>query len=134
MDSSTPLGPGLPASLSSSLRALGATLFALVCARAELIAVELQEERERTGQKLVLAVVAAVFLAMGMLLVAFLVVVLFWDSYRLLAAGGVTVLYLGIGAWALARMREMNRTSPPPFAATMREFKNDLQLLRGSNE
>jgi uncharacterized membrane protein YqjE len=123
-----------PPSLSASLRALGTTLFALVCARAELIAVELQEERERAGQKLVLAVLAAVFLAMGMLLVAFLVVVLFWDSYRLLAAGGVTLLYLGIGAWALLRMREMNRTSPPPFAATMSEFKNDLQLLRGSNE
>lgn len=125
-----PLGTGLP----GSLRALGATLLALVCARGELIAIELQEEKERAAQKLVLVVLAALFVAMGLLLAAFLVVVLFWETHRMLAAGGVTVLYLGIGGWALARLREMNRNSPPPFAATMSEFANDLRLLRGRDE
>lgn len=125
-----PLGTGLP----GSLRALGATLFALVCARAELIAIELQEERERTGQKLVLVVLAALFLAMGMLLAAFLVVALFWDTHWMFAAGGVTLLYLGIGGWALVRLREMNHNSPRPFSATMSEFANDLRLLRGRDE
>lgn len=125
-----PLGTGLP----GSLRALGATLLALVCARGELIAIEVQEEKERAAQKLVLVVLAALFVAMGLLLAAFLVVVLFWETHRMLAAGGVTVLYLGIGGWALARLREMNRNSPPPFAATMSEFANDLRLLRGRDE
>lgn len=125
-----PLGTGLP----GSLRALGATLLALVCARGELIAIEVQEEKERAAQKLVLVVLAALFVTMGLLLAAFLVVVLFWDTHRMLAAGGVTVLYLGIGGWALARLREMNRNSPPPFAATMSEFANDLRLLRGRDE
>lgn len=118
------------AGLYGSLRALGATLLALVCARAELIAVELQEERARAGKKLVLAALAALFLAMGMLLAAFLLVVLFWDTHRTLAAGGVSLLYLGIGGWALVRLRQMNRNSPPPFAATMSEFANDLRFLR----
>lgn len=122
------------AGLPDSLRALGATLLALVCARAELIAVELQEERLRARQKLVLVVVAALFLAMGMLLAAFLVVLLFWDTQRMLAASGVTLLYLGIGAWAWLRLREMNHNSTPPFAATMNEFAHDLQLLRGQGE
>ena len=125
-----PLGTGLP----SALRALGATLLALVCARVKLIAVELQEERARAGQKLVMVVLAALFLAMGMLLAAFLVVVLFWDTHRMLAAGGVTLLYLGIGGWALVRLREMNHSSPPPFSATMSEFAGDLRLLRGCDE
>jgi Predicted membrane protein len=124
------LGTGLP----GSLRALGATFLALVCARAELIAIELQEERVRAGQKLVLVVLAAMFLAMGLLLAAFLVVVLSWETHRMLAAGGVTLLYLGIGGWALVRLREMSRNSPPPFAATMSEFANDLRLLRGRDE
>jgi len=124
------VGTGLP----GSLRALGATVLALVCARVKLIAVELQEERARAGQKLVLVVLAALFLAMGMLLAAFLVIVLFWDAHRMLAAGGVTLLYLAIGGWALVRLREMNHNSPPPFSATMSEFANDLKLLRGRDE
>jgi uncharacterized membrane protein YqjE len=124
------LGTGLP----GSLRALGAALLALVCARAELIAIELQEERVRAGQKLVLVVLAALFLSMGLLLAAFLVVVLSWETHRMLAAGGVTLLYLCIGGWALVRLREMSRNSPPPFAATMSEFANDLRLLRGRDE
>jgi uncharacterized membrane protein YqjE len=123
-------GTGLP----GSLRALGVTLLALVGARAELIAIELQEETERARQKLVLVMLAALFLAMGLLLAAFLVVVMYWETHRVLAAGGVTLLYLGIGGWALVRIREMSRNSPPPFAATMSEFANDLRLLRGRNE
>jgi len=130
MTSPNPLGTGL----LGSLRALGATLLALVCDRAELIAVELQEERARAGQKLVMVVLAALFLAMGMLLAAFLVVVLFWDTHWMLAAGGVTLLYLGIGGWALVRLREMNHNSPPLFSATMSEFANELKLLRGRDE
>ena len=125
-----PLGTGLP----GALRALGATLLALVCARVQLIAIELQEEKARAGQKLVLVVLAALFLAMGMLLAAFLVVVLFWDTHRILAAGGVTLLYLGIGGWALVRLREMSHNSPPTLSATMGEFANDLRLLRGRDE
>ena len=125
-----PLGTGLP----GALRALGATLLALVCARAKLIAIELQEEKARAGQKLVLVVLAALFLAMVMLLAAFLVVALFWDTHRMLAAGGVTLLYLAIGGWALLRLRQMNHNSPPPFSATMGEFANDLRLLSGRDE
>src|SRR5450759_5483632 len=102
--------------LSGSLRALGATLLALVGARAELITIELQEATERARQKLVLVVLAALFLAMGLLLAALLVVVLLWETHRILAAGGVTLLYLGIGGWALVRLREMSRNSPPPLS------------------
>lgn len=130
MAPSSPSGTGL----SGSLRALGATLLGLVCARVELITVELQEERARAGQKLVLGVLAALFLAMGMLLAAFLVVVLFWETQRMLAAGGITLLYLGIGGWALLRLRQMNHNNPPPFSATMSEFADDLRMLRGRDE
>jgi uncharacterized membrane protein YqjE len=71
---------------------------------------------------------------MGLLLSAFLVVMLFWDTHRTLAAGGVTLLYLCIGGWALAHLRQTSLNSPTPFAATMSEFANDLRLLRGDGE
>jgi uncharacterized membrane protein YqjE len=120
--------------LPGSLRALGANLLALACDRVELIGLELQEEKARTQRQLVLAAVAAVSLAAGTLLATLWVVMLFWDTHRLLVAGAIACLYAGIGGWALLSLRKMNRESAPPFAATMREFTNDLKLLRGRDE
>ena len=117
-----------------SLRSLGATFLALIGTRAELLVVELREEGERRKEMLVLAGVAAVFLALGLLLAALLVVVVFWDTYRVAAAAAVTLLYLGIGAWALLRVKEKARTSPPPFEATMAEFAKDLEMLKARDE
>ena len=120
--------------LIGSLRNLGATTLALIRTRVELVATEFAEEKERRKEMLILAVVGALFLALGLLLVAFFVVVLFWDNYRLLATGGVTLAYLGIGAWALVKLRRKIRESPPPFAATLAEFENDLALLKKRDE
>lgn len=130
MTSQNPPGTSRP----GSLRALSASLIALVCDRAELIAVEFQEAKARNVQKIILLIVAALFITMGMLLAAFLVIVLFWDTHRMLAAGGVTALYLAIGVTALMRLRAIHRNSPPPFAATISEFANDLRLLRGQDD
>jgi uncharacterized membrane protein YqjE len=113
-----------------SLRALGASFLALVSTRAELVVVELREEGERKKEMLVLAGVAGVFLALALLLVAFFIVVLFWDTHRILAAGAVTLVYFAVGAWALARLREKSRAAPPPFEATLAEFAKDLEMLK----
>ena len=129
-DPAAPREPGL----IGSLRNLGATTLALIRTRVELVATEFAEEKERRKEMLILAVVGALFLALGLLLVAFFVVVLFWDNYRLLATGGVTLAYLGIGAWALVKLRRKIRESPPPFAATLAEFENDLALLKKRDE
>jgi uncharacterized membrane protein YqjE len=117
-----------------SLRALGATLLALIGTRAELLVVELREEGERRKEMLVLAGVAAVFLALGLLLVAFFVVVLFWETHRIVATAAVTLAYLAIGAGALARLRQKARSSPAPFEATLAEFAKDLEMLKKRDE
>jgi uncharacterized membrane protein YqjE len=122
------------AALPDSLRAMGADLLALVYARVELAAVELQEERARAERKLALLALAALSLAIAMLLGSLLVVVLFWDTHRALAAGGVSLLHLGAGGWALLRLREMKQASQNPFSATLGEFAHDLAALRGRSE
>ena len=113
---------------------LAAALLGLGRTRLELVAVEFEEVRARTSRNIALVMVAALCFAFAILAASLLVVVLFWDTYRLIAAGGVTLLYLGIGAWALARLREMNRNSPPAFSATLQEFASDLRMLRGHDE
>lgn len=117
-----------------SARALGASLLALLEARAELVAIEFKEETQRRKSLFMLAYVAALFLGVGLLLLAFLIVVLFWDTYRLPAILGVTVAYTGIGAWAFLRFQKISSTSPPPFSATLGEFRNDLDMLRRRDE
>jgi len=118
-------GPG------SAARALRTDLVALLQLRAELIAIELEEEAARRKRQLLLGVVAGVFALATLLLVAFLVVVVFWDSYRVGALAGVTLAYALVGAWAVLRFRNVTMNSPPPFAATLAEFRKDLEIFRG---
>jgi uncharacterized membrane protein YqjE len=126
--------PGKAAGALDSLRALGATLVEAVETRVELALVELREEGERRKAMLVLAVTGALFLSLGLLLAAFFVVVFFWDTHRLEAIAGVTLLYLGIAAGAFLRLRANARSAPAPFEATLRELAADRDLLRGRRE
>lgn len=119
---------------AASLRALGATLLELVGSRIELAVVELREEGERRKGMLTLAVVGALFLALGMLLVAGFIVLLFWDTHRLAALGVVTLVYLGIAAYCFLRLRHELLAAPPPFEATLRELAADREMLTGRHE
>jgi uncharacterized membrane protein YqjE len=114
----------------ASLRALVSTLLEMVGTRAELALVELREETARRERTLALACVAALFLALGLLLAALLVVVAFWETHRVAAAGAMTGLYLGIAAAAFAKMRAARRADPAPFEATLRELALDREALR----
>lgn len=117
-----------------SLRSLGTTFLTLVGARVELAVTEFREEGERRKEMLVVAVVAGVFLSLGALLLALFVVIVFWDEHRVAAAGAVTLVYLGIGASAVMRLKRLVRESPPPFEATLAEFAKDAEAMRGSDE
>jgi uncharacterized membrane protein YqjE len=119
---------------AESARALGASLLALLHVRVELAGIELREEAERRKQMLMLGLVAGLFLVLSLLLVALCVVVFFWDTHRLRAACGVTLVYGAIGTWAFLRVKSAARDSPAPFSATLEEFRKDLDLLRGHDE
>lgn len=122
------------AGLTDSLQGAFRSFVGLLRTRAELLVIELAEESERRKEMIVLAVLGALFLALGLLLLAFLVVVVFWDTYRLAAAAGVTVLYLGIAAWAFLRLRTKWRDTSAPFAATLEELTKDMDALQGNHE
>jgi uncharacterized membrane protein YqjE len=128
--SSAPPPPGIVA----SLRALGATLQDIVATRLELAVVELREMRDHGKTMVLLGVLAAVFGALGLLLAAMFVVLVFWDTHRIAAAGGVTAVYLAIAAIALLRLRTHSREAKPPFEATLREFAADREILAGDHD
>jgi len=117
-----------------SVQGLTRGLLALIRTRAELLAIELEEEKERRKEMLILAVLGALFLALGVQLLAFLVVVVFWDTYRIAAIAGVTGLYFGIAGWAFWRLRTRWRNSPSPFAASLQELGKDMDAMQGRDE
>ena len=121
-------------SIVDALRALGATVLGAVSTRVELAVVELREQGAYLQSILVHAIVSAVFLVMGLLLAALFVVVLFWDSYRLAAIGGVTLLYLGIAAVAFLKLRARAAEMPPPFEATLKELAADRDMFGGKRD
>ena len=121
----------MSAGLLESLRAMAGTLGEIVHVRGALFAVELREEIASRKEMLVLVVVGGVLLHMALIMLTFLVVVVFWDSYRVGAIAAMTALYLACGAAAFIRLRAKAAASAP-FAATLGELERDLEQLRGS--
>jgi uncharacterized membrane protein YqjE len=116
----------------ASLRRLGSTIVATLHSRAELFTLELQRERLRVARLLLLGVAALFFLALGALTATIFIIVLFWDSQRLLVIGFLTVIYLGLGIGiAMFAKREAER-STRPFSASIAQLKKDRDKLSGA--
>jgi uncharacterized membrane protein YqjE len=115
--------------LLASLRRLGASLAEILHTRAELFAREFELERIRVARLFIYAMGALFFFALGAVMLTLLIIVLFWDSNRLLAIGSLTVLYLGAAvALALVARRQITR-GVRPFAASVAALRKDREHL-----
>ena len=112
----------------ASLKRICDTLLATAQNRVELIAVELQEEKCRIVEVVLCAAAVAAFGMMTLSLVTFTVVILFWENGRLIALGGLSVLYL-IATTLAWRALQSRLKVARPFAATIDELKNDRVCL-----
>jgi uncharacterized membrane protein YqjE len=121
-----------PGGLLHSLRTLLATLTATARTRGELLQVELEEERLRIAGIAVFAVAAAFFLALAVVVLTFFLMLLFWDSNRLLAAGLIALAYLVIGLICASVARQRARVKSKLFAASLAELAKDSERLKPS--
>jgi uncharacterized membrane protein YqjE len=64
------------------------------------------------------------------LLLAIFVVVIFWDTHRLLALGSVTGVFLLVGVVCLWRVIKTLKTMPATFEASLAELAQDCQSLK----
>jgi uncharacterized membrane protein YqjE len=122
-----PRQPPAARSLLDSLRRLAAVLVAILHTRAELFAREFERERMRITRLLLLGVGALFFLALGALTFTMFIIVLFWDSQRLVAIGSLTLIYLGLAAGLLIYAKGEAARVARPFAATVAELKKDRE-------
>ena len=128
MDDGEP-GAARETGLLAALRRLALAAAGLLQTRLELVATELEEERNRILRLLLLTLAAFFFLGLGIIVLTFFIIVLAWDTHRVLAAGLLAAAYLGIGAVLAVNAREAAKASTKLFAATLAEFRKDRDRL-----
>ena len=114
--------------LFHSLRKLLDTGLAALHNRAELFAVELQEEKTHVIE-ILLWVSALLFLAMmAVIVLTATVILLFSEELRVYVAGGFCLLYLAGATWTFFGLKARLKR-PIPFSATIDEVKKDREWL-----
>lgn len=107
----------------------GASLVAIAHTRLELLSLDLEYEREHLLSIMLLALGAAFLLGIGVVLTVILLVVMFWETHRLLVLSLLAILFLFLGmvvgtyAWYRAH------TKPKLFTESLSELQKDRQQL-----
>ncbi len=122
-----PRGP--LSSLLASLSQTFATLIAMAQTRLELLTAELQEEIRYAANSLLWAFIALFAAGIGLFLAALVVIFLFWDTYRMLAAVVVTAVFFAIALGAALHLRNRLRNRPRMLDGTLGELARDRQQL-----
>jgi uncharacterized membrane protein YqjE len=95
--------------------------------RAELFTVEFQEENDRLLKMVIYAIAALMLAMMGLLLVTGTVIFLMPEQYRVYAAGGFALLYLGGAGAAVLTIKSLVKKAP--FSESLKQIKKDAELL-----
>ena len=108
-------------------RRTAATCLGALQNRAELFAVEFEEENDRLLKLILFGVSAMFFAMMTILLVTGMIIFLVPEDYRVYAALGFAVLYL-IGTVGTALVIK-SLLKQAPFAESLNQIKKDADLL-----
>ena len=114
--------------LKSALAALSSSLHT----RVELALTEIEEERERLKQTLLLTLLLFFSISLGIILLTIFVVAIFWEGGWVYALGCLAFLYLGIGLIAAMILRRTVAQRPRLLSATLAELAKDRDRLRAS--
>jgi uncharacterized membrane protein YqjE len=116
--------------VSGPVRRLAASLLALGRIRLELLAIEVQEEKDRIASLLVWAVLTALLVGFGAVFVALFVTVALWETYRLAALGVAAALFIGLAVFGVLRMRRLVAMHSTLFQSSIAELRQDSAALR----
>jgi uncharacterized membrane protein YqjE len=115
-----------------SLKGLLAILSSALHTRLELFVTELEEERERLKQTLVLMLLIFFGLSFGFILLNIFIVAIFWQQGWIAAIGCLAAVYLGVGIVAALKLRDALLQRRRLFPATLAELGKDRDHLRAS--
>jgi uncharacterized membrane protein YqjE len=104
------------------------TLRAVAVNRVELFLLELKEQRAQLFSALLLAAAGIVCASMTLILITLTVLVIFWDTHRLLALALMTCVYAVVAVVAFVRLRRrLERWQS--FSETLEQIKKDGSCL-----
>ncbi len=115
--------------LFRSLAHVLATAIGIAQTRLELLSTELQEEVHRVAEIMLWATVALLAGGVGLFMLALVIIIVFWDTHRILASVAVTSVFFLISAIAALVLRAKVRSKPPLLDATLAELKKDRVSL-----
>ena len=116
--------------IMESVRRLGNSLTGLLHTRAELFAVELQEEKLRAIRLMVWVAVAITLGVAGLQVAIVGLAIFFWDLAGYWGIAGLAAIVLGLAAIILWNIHRRITRSPAPFAGTVAEFRKDAECLK----
>jgi uncharacterized membrane protein YqjE len=115
--------------LFDSAKALAASVVALAHNRLELLSVELQEEVGRVALLLLWVQMALFFVFLGIIFLALVALIFFWDDHRVLVATLLAVLFIVLAALAGTVAWRQIAAKPRPFDASLNELAKDSEQL-----
>ena len=119
--------------LFASIRRLSATVLELAQVRIDLLSTELELEKRRIFDGLLWGALAVVVLSVGLVLACGFVILLFWDTYRLVTAGVLAGAFLGSGILLVTRARRRLTSLDGMFPLSLNELEQDINELRSTN-
>lgn len=113
------------------LRVLKHTVEAQSDLYTQLIHVELDQERQRLTQLLVLVAVAIVGFGCFLLFLGVLILALIWDAdYRNWVLAAMVLIYASMAIIAVCKIGGLKRQFGAPFASVREELKADLAVIK----
>lgn len=112
-----------------SLRRLGATTLEIARIRLELLETEVERQKLAIYSALLWGLLGSVCVAVGIVLLSGLVVVLFWDTYRLQSIAALVIVNIAVGALMLRHAANRLQTPSGAFAASRAELMRDHAAL-----
>lgn len=132
MDNSPDIkSPRASLGIFDSLKQLLGTVAAIAQTRIELLGTEVEEQVAHLSSMLLWTIVALFLAFTTVVLLAVVVLVVFWDTNRVLAAVLLAAGFALLGLLSLWRVRTLVQGRPHLFQATLEELSKDRDQLGG---
>jgi uncharacterized membrane protein YqjE len=121
-------GTGTTGGISGSIRRILESATGFLTTKVELLSIELQEEKRRVLEILILASFAILFAILALIVVSFTIVVIFWE-HRFEVLIGMSALYLIVSIFLFLRLQAKAKIGAKIFQTTVDELKKDSEWL-----